>query len=86
MIGYYSVLRKLNNLEGDGEILANAKTYDKYWDRKRETIERDDSLRKKINIYYRDLGKYIPALEKNLRDDPHIITKGILNNRKRHGR
>ena len=38
MIGYYSILRKLNNIEEDGEILTRAGTFDKYWEEKKKLL------------------------------------------------
>lgn len=65
MIGYYRILRKLNNIEEDGEILARAGTFDKYWKEKGRIAKRNNSLCSKVRVYYRDLGKYIHIIGKD---------------------
>lgn len=67
MIGYYSILRKLNNIEEDGQILARTGTFDKYWEEKERITNRNNSLCSKMRVYYRDLGKYIHTIEKVLK-------------------
>ncbi len=69
MIGYYSILRKLNNIEEDGEILTRAGTFDKYWEEKEKITNRNNNLCSKVQVYYRDLGKYIHTIEKVLKNN-----------------
>ncbi len=83
MIGYYNVLRKLNNVEEDGEILARAGTFDNYWEEKEKINKKDNGLCSKIQVYYKDLGRHIYVVKGSLnRSLIHKLKRGNSHLRK----